>query len=177
MYELTSRGRRRRTWYQKRPWPTPTNACGTPRDPAPAGSAWWGINRHNYKCIHTPHTHILSRIGCLPRGVGGSDEEVDHHPITHVETVLDRPEEGDQTASSQLSDKVYTASVCFTCQKQIWNLKTHVCAEKRENNNLQISVSPEREEEAHRVFLSSNHSTINLLQLSKYCVRKCVSIP
>lgn len=31
--------------------------------------------------------------GCLPRGVGGGNEEINHHPVTHVETVLHRPAE------------------------------------------------------------------------------------
>lgn len=39
------------------------------------------------------HTCMCSRLVCLPRGVGGSNEEINHHPVTHVETVLHRPEE------------------------------------------------------------------------------------
>lgn len=60
-----------------------------------------GTNNYRH-CIHTLSTDIYciySLLVCLPRGVGGSDEEIDHHPVTHVETVLHRPEERDQTAS------------------------------------------------------------------------------
>lgn len=93
---------------------------GTQLPQVQPGKALTDITTSRYTLLHThTHTHIFSRIGCLPWGVGGSDEEVDHHPITHVETVLDRPEERDQTVLRQLSDNVYTASVCLTSQKQI----------------------------------------------------------
>lgn len=55
------------------------------------------VNTH---CIKPAHIHARiymnvhhSRRVYLPRGVGGSDEEIDHHPVTHVETVLHGPEE------------------------------------------------------------------------------------
>lgn len=44
------------------------------------------------ECIY-PHSHTLKRLGCLPRSVGSGNEEVDDHPVTHVETLLHRPEE------------------------------------------------------------------------------------
>lgn len=61
-----------------------------------------------YLLIYTvyTHPHTPSRLVCLPRGVGGSDEEIDHHPVTHVKTLLHRPEEGAETAQKQLSDTV-----------------------------------------------------------------------
>lgn len=52
--------------------------------------------KHNFSVsnVHTDTcTHVRAGPGCLPRGVGGGNEEINHHPVTHVETVLHRPAE------------------------------------------------------------------------------------
>lgn len=120
---LTSHERRRHRWFQKRPWPTPTSACDTPRDPAPAGWAWKTINMSTslqrlYKAdIRYIHVHMYSMLAWLPWGIGGSNEEIDHHPVTHVKTMLHRPKE--KPNSIMITDAVYTvhiASVCIRSQ-------------------------------------------------------------
>lgn len=53
----------------------------------------------------TPPTPGSENGGGLPGGVGSSDEEVDHHPVTHVETVLHRPEEDDNDEGQPVVQK------------------------------------------------------------------------
>lgn len=64
------------------------------------------INRgYGYKatCTH--------RLISLPRSIGGSDEEIDHHPVTHVETVFHRPDIETKMYKTILF--IHAATMCF----------------------------------------------------------------
>lgn len=82
------------------------------------GEAWRWVNRH----CHTTHTRKSTHTYagtqnspiCLPRGVGGSNKEIDHHPVTHVETVLHRPEERPNSLVKNWATLfIHVAAVCF----------------------------------------------------------------
>lgn len=56
---------------------------------------------------------MYSMLISLPWGIGGSNEEIDHHPVTHVKTMLHRPEE---KPNNLMTTDTHVASVCFRSQ-------------------------------------------------------------
>lgn len=52
------------------------------------------LETHEDEQITTDHKNkamCTHRLILVPGSIGGSNEEIDHHPITHVETVFHRP--------------------------------------------------------------------------------------
>lgn len=106
----TFHGKRRHKQILRRPWSTPASACGLPRGPAPSGSTCIQPTDQNTQNVFLHFTFTLTNrpvelkgilwlLRCLyfsysPGGIRGSNEEINHHSVTHVEALLNSPAKG-----------------------------------------------------------------------------------
>lgn len=74
------------------------------------------LEKHEDEQMTTDHKNkamCTHRLILVPGSIGGSNEEIDHHPITHVEAVLHRPKKRKKKKTVSEISFPHTATMCF----------------------------------------------------------------